>query len=1000
MDRLQLLEQAVEHAGQRLPAQGPISSFVHHNPLHAFEAQAFDRAAPEASALLGCESLLSEEQYRGALATGRILARDLHAVVGQALAGKPSTAIADLTTREELWLTRLRHAIHEERGAALHWHLHETNALVRFRDDADPQLRAWALTRHGAEHASGRAAAEGAVLSDLWHACVRTATLAIATFARAQPASPPRPRDALLVATGQDADRLVHPLLIRLCAAYLDQGLAYWPMPDRELGFYRCVRTLYGRPGPPAAAWTDALAGELAREEQLGLTAGESTLQSLDALGIAEASWRPFITETLLALRGWAGMMRQLEDWPERFPLHTLPGTMLDFLAVRLILDRVALAWIAQGAFDLPGPLAGLAGALAAKAHADAEPASSGIAPALRGGATSITQERAHTLFQIAQVLGWMPDRLLALSAADAGALLAELEAASELERRKLFHLAFERRYRERVLDALGTHAREPADAPAAPEVQAIFCLDEREESIRRHFEEVHRSCQTFGAAGFYGVAMYYRGSGHAHHTPLCPIAIKPQHEVHEVVLERYARAHARFARLRKAFGRVTYGAQLGSRTFGRGTLLTAALGLLATVPLVFRVLFPRLTSKLQVGAFVRPPRTRLSLEREPGVTPPVGTWSGFTPAEMATIVQRLLEEIGLRAGFAPLVMVIGHGASTLNNPHESAYNCGACGGGRGGPNARAFAQMANDPRIRELLRARGIAIPERTRFIGAYHNTTDDAIELFDTDAIESSRREPLRALRAALDEARERNAHERCRRFANAPTWLPAPLALAHVEARAADLAQPRPECGHATNALCIVGRRARTRGLFLDRRAFLVSYDPQADDARGSVLERVLSAALPVTSGINLEYFFSFVDPTGYGCGTKLPHNVTALLGVMDGHQSDLRTGLPWQMVEIHEPMRLLTIVETAPEVLLAIAARNESLGRLLHNGWIQMATLSPNGDAVHVFERERGAFCAHEPVTRELASVRSSLDWYRGHREHLGCARIVPGKELVT
>src|SRR5205814_7659413 len=120
---------------------------------------------------------------------------------------------------------------------------------------------------------------------------------------------------------------------------------------------------------------------------------------------------------------------------------------------------------------------------------------------------------------------------------------------------------------------------------------------------------------------------------------------------------------------------------------------------------------------------------------------------------------------------------------------------------------------------------------------------------------------------------------------------------------------LAAPR----HATSALCIVGRRNRTRGLFLDRRAFLVSYDPSRDDD-GAILARIMAAVVPVVAGINLEYYFSYIDPTGYGCGTKLPHNVTSLLGVMDGAQSDLRTGLPWQMVEIHEPTRLAIVVES--------------------------------------------------------------------------------------
>jgi uncharacterized protein len=347
---------------------------------------------------------------------------------------------------------RLRHAVREERGAALRWHLVATDALTRFRDDVDPTLRARAHARYGSVRMTGRDAAERAALGELWKTCVRAATLVNETPAGVQSPRYLRPRDTLLAATGEDADALVHPLLIRLSAAYLDQGIAYWPMQDRELGFYRCVRSLYGRAGGRAAAWTDALAGELAREEQADLTAGRSVLDSLDALGIAEPSWQSFITSTLLALRGWAGMMRQLEDWPERFPIHTLPGSTMEFLAVRLILDRIALGWIARRALGFAGPLHELPRELAAHPMQAAKPAN--------------PEERAYTLFQIAQVLGWMPDRLAALSAEDANAMIAELEAAGELERRKLFHLAFERRYRERVLDA---HARPVPRSPRVP---------------------------------------------------------------------------------------------------------------------------------------------------------------------------------------------------------------------------------------------------------------------------------------------------------------------------------------------------------------------------------------------------------------------------------------------------------------------------------------------------------------------------------------------------
>src|SRR5262249_42768896 len=159
---------------------------------------------------------------------------------------------------------------------------------------------------------------------------------------------------------------------------------------------------------------------------------------------------------------------------------------------------------------------------------------------------------------------------------------------------------------------------------------------------------------------------------------------------------------------------------------------------------------------------------------------------------------------------------------------------------------------------------------------------------------------------------------------------------------QGRSADLAQPRPECGHATNAFCVIGRRARTRGLFLDRRAFLVSYDPTADHD-SAVLARILMAVVPVVAGINLEYYFSYVDPAGYGAGTKLPHNVVSLVGVMDGAQSDLRTGLPWQMVEIHEPTRLALVIEGTPERVWQVVQANATIRRLVAHRWIWLACL---------------------------------------------------------
>jgi uncharacterized protein YbcC (UPF0753/DUF2309 family) len=248
------------------------------------------------------------------------------------------------------------------------------------------------------------------------------------------------------------------------------------------------------------------------------------------------------------------------------------------------------------------------------------------------------------------------------------------------------------------------------------------------------------------------------------------------------------------------------------------------------------------------------------------------------------------------------------------------------------------------------------------------------------------------FRAARGVLEEACLRNAHERCRRFDTAPLSLTPVQAHAHVEGRSQDLAQVRPEFGNATNALCFVGRRSRVRGLFLDRRCFLHSYDAAADDDQHTILSRILAAVVPVCSGINLQYYFSYVDPRGWGCDTKLPHNITSLLGVMDGYLSDLRPGLPWQGVEIHEPLRLLFVIEATPAALLQVMERNATVRNILHHGWSQLCLLDPHSAAIVRYEN--GRFEPYVPGLKHLPTAPSSLDWYRGWRDHLSFAAIQP------
>merc|ERR1719453_672083 len=94
--------------------------------------------------------------------------------------------------------------------------------------------------------------------------------------------------------------------------------------------------------------------------------------------------------------------------------------------------------------------------------------------------------------------------------------------------------------------------------------------------------------------------------------------------------------------------------------------------------------------------------------------------------AEAAKLLTIQFKNVGVHDRFAPIVMLLGHGSRSVNNPFNAAHNCGACGGREGGPNARLMARCANDKTVRmHLLKDHGVCIPDDTWFIGGYHDTT-----------------------------------------------------------------------------------------------------------------------------------------------------------------------------------------------------------------------------------------------------------------------------------
>jgi len=936
---------ALEHAAHLLPAQAPIARFVHHNTLHAYEEQPFEEAVLEASRDLAAEPYLEEARYIEALATGRIAPGDIEAALTEE---RTSTAplAPGLPSLFDWRRARLLTPPPALSGEAVSWWLTETDALYRIRPALAPEKR---------PHVEAPPQTNDAhrYLTSLWQACAKAAR---------EQCSPreSRPhlrfRDSVLDVTGRDPDALVNGFAIRFLAGYLDQGIAYWPMPDRD-GLYATFVRIHRRTVLPP--WLDGLRSELDGPYD-GV---ERALHELQLLGASPSDFGAFVHATLQALPGWAGMVHQFETRPDLTPGKAPPTTLVDYLALRLLLDRVVGQNLARAA---------------------------GAEVALRGGAasTKLDDPRAVALelFVLSQLHG--------LSLADVaahGQLLARTVAEHDSPvRRATYHLAYERHFRNQVLDVLAIQATARIPDPAAPIAQLVFCIDEREESYRRQLEELEPRINTYGYAGHFDVMMRFEGHGAPYPIPLCPPIVTPKHRVREVPAGEDGLAR------RRRLGAVNHRRRIATRTLVRGSLMSLA-GLASALPLIARTLFPRAADRVaSASRNVLAPEVPTQLELTRADDAPLGSdglYDGFTFAEQANIVESLLRGIGLVDKFSPLVVILGHGSTSVNNPHASAYNCGACAGGKGGANARAFALMANALEVRKLLGERNIDVPATTSFVGACHDTSTDGIEWYDVERLTTSARSTLDGLLPILDRAGALDAHERCRRFSDVPLGLSPERALSLAIQRTVDLAQPRPEYCHATNAVCVVGRRSLTRGLYLDRRAFLVSYDPTIDDDEAHLLERILGAVGPVGAGINLEYYFSRVDQDRFGSGTKLPHNITGLIGVMDGHASDLRTGLHWQTVELHEPMRLLVVAEATTKTLGAIVARHAVIRRLVQNRWILVASVDPCTGEVMFLERD--GFRRHDPEGRAVPQATNSRSHYQNHREHLPMAQLARG-----
>ena len=667
------------------------------------------------------------------------------------------------------------------------------------------------------------------------------------------------------------------------CAGYFDEGQAAWKSPSRS--------------AQPYVAWRQAMLHDR-NPETMGIRNFRKTIATLpedpldtirvivDALGIPPRAHEDYLFRALFDIQGWAAYARY-RVWDNAL-YGREDSALVELLAIRL-------AW-----------------------------------------GYALFQERSDPAFKNA----W------AAAMADAAQMPRDSDPNSGdlLGIRVLLQYAYEHAYQRKLI--AGLKRKHPAPRPARPAVQAAFCIDVRSEVYRRALELVSEEIQTIGFAGFFGFPIEYVPIGNVRGGAQCPVLLKPSVVVCEAVAGVTEAEEAGILGLRvlrrraskawKAFKQSAVSSFTYVETMGLSFVAKIAgdsLGWSRPVPDPDR-------DGLDDSA-----ANRLGPRIEPRVVDSRET--GFAPEARVAMAEAVLRAMSMTDNFARLVLLTGHGSTTVNNPHGSGLDCGACGGHTGEANARVAAAILNDPYVRLGLAARGIQIPGDTWFLGCLHDTTTDEIRIFNEDDAPASHAPDLGRVKIWLGWASARARAERAMGLGLEQ----GSKVDAQIVGRSRDWSQVRPEWGLAGNAAFIAAPRPRTAGVDLGGRAFLHTYDWRKDDGFG-VLELIMTAPMLVASWINLQYYGSSVNNRAFGSGNKTLHNVVGALGVLEGNGGDLRTGLPWQSVHdgrklVHEPLRLSVFIEAPLDAINAVIAKHEPVRQLVENNWLHLFAFDADG-----------------------------------------------------
>lgn len=533
----------------------PMRTFVHHNPLHSLEYLRFDEAVERGRQLLGGQGYLSGEIYRGYVRSGRIRLDHLDAALKPLVRDKHVFVGPHRVTHGEVLRACLTHGLCtpvEEPLDALTVHDQDQRAIQTLASHLAPVLRAPTVgDRVAAAVREDQVALGRSVTLSSW--CDRT--------------------------LGADIVEQVNGELIKWCEAFLDEGHATWPMPERERDFYGAWKCLAQHEWAPCG-----ISDSRRKIAQLPEHPEDAVLDSLAALAIPDAVRQDYLALQLTALPGWAGFIKWRAEQREYAWQRVYPVGLVKLLAIRLWYERELIQKACREELGIEGHARAISAYMQDHPHAYffRRERAAGRLPAtyaeqvdrlryrdrgardaaagrVRNGwrlladryqeefgpclDRTVRHSAARRLCSLARVLEIAPAALLGASPENLTVLLDWMAAFPESAHGPVWLRALEAGYQERLLGQLARNVspagvseqgKTQSARPVRPQSQSVFCIDVRSEPFRRHLEAMGAN-ETFGFAGFFAVFIRYRAWGKEHDTEQFPVIMRAKHEVREL---------------------------------------------------------------------------------------------------------------------------------------------------------------------------------------------------------------------------------------------------------------------------------------------------------------------------------------------------------------------------------------------------------------------------------------------------------------------------------